>query len=76
MAPVAKSWARETWLTPSDDPTAGCAARSAYQQLIAAMGDGVLADHRSGAEMQVRKFEVRSRVAGTSDGDRHGDQPT
>jgi hypothetical protein len=29
-----------------------------------------------GAEMQVRKFEVRSRVAGTSDGDRHGDQPT
>jgi hypothetical protein len=28
-----------------------------------------------GAEMQVRKFEVRSRVAGTNDGDRHGDQP-
>jgi Family of unknown function (DUF6081) len=29
-----------------------------------------------GAEMQVRKFEVRSRVAGTSDGDRHGERPS
>jgi hypothetical protein len=29
-----------------------------------------------GAKMKVRKFEVRSRVAGTSDGDRHGDQRT
>jgi hypothetical protein len=29
-----------------------------------------------GAEMQVRKFEVRSRVAGTSDGDRHGQRPS
>jgi hypothetical protein len=27
-----------------------------------------------GAEMQVREFEVRSRVAGTSDGDGHGVQ--
>jgi len=29
-----------------------------------------------GAEMQVRKFGVRSRVAGTSDGDRHGQRPS